>query len=173
MKYKFNLGIIGKQCGYIQSHESCETIFKFLGRKWYNKCQKSISDLNLPWDSVWDGSNKSVNSLLLACPEKHEKFSTPVKRHKKVFIIAAGWDSNYHHFLLDSLSRLIRHIDFLKANPDIKIHIRAIEQSFKKQDYIKAGRELRERLFAMVSDCLSLYFFCENSHKIMILRPRF
>ena len=97
-----------------------------------------------------------MNSLLLACPEKNEKFSTPVKRHKRVFIITAGWDSNYHHFLLDSLSRLIRHIDFLRANPDIKIHIRAIEQSFKKQDYVKAGRELRERLFAIVSSSLQL-----------------
>lgn len=149
-----NVGIIGKECGYIQAHESCETIFKFLGRKWHNSCRNGISKLKLSWSSVWDNTNKSINALLSACPEKHEKFSSPIKRHKKVFIITAGWDSNYHHFMLDSLSRLIRHIDFLKANPDIKIHIRAIEQSFKKQDYVKAGRELRERLFNMVNSII-------------------
>ena len=99
---------------------------------------------------MWDGSNSSVTSLLSACPEPHEKFSTPVKRHKRVFVISAGWDSNYHHFLLDSLTRLVRHIDFLRANPDVMIHIRAVEQSFKKQNYVIAGRELRARLFAMV-----------------------
>ena len=143
-------GVIAKKCGYIQAHESCETVFKFLGRNWYKSCQKGILDQKILWDNVWDGSNNSVTALLSACPEKHEKFSTPIKHHKRVFIITAGWDSNYHHFMLDSLTRLTRHITFLKNNQDIMIHIRAIEQSFKKPDYIIAGRELRERLFAMV-----------------------
>lgn len=143
-------GIIAKQCGYLQAHQSCETIFKFLGRNWFKECKSGVLLSHKKWKDVWDGSQESVNALLQACPEKHEKYATPIKRHKKVFIISAGWDSNYHHFLVDSLTRLIRHIDFLKANPDVMIHIRAIEQGFKKKDIADAGRHLRERLFSMV-----------------------
>mmetsp|Transcript_23289 Transcript_23289/g.22446 ORF Transcript_23289/g.22446 Transcript_23289/m.22446 type:complete len:578 (+) Transcript_23289:171-1904(+) len=143
-------GIIAKQCGYIQAHQACETIFKFLGRKWFKTCQNGVLSSKIKWKDAWDGSPESVDALLKACPEKHEKYATPIKRHKKVFVISAGWDSNYHHFLVDSLTRLIRHLDFLIANPDIMIHIRAIEQGFKKKELVDAGRQLRERLFTML-----------------------
>jgi hypothetical protein len=104
----------------------------------------------IKWEDAFDGSQESVEALLKACPEKHEKYATPIKRHKKVFVISAGWDSNYHHFLVDSLTRLIRHLEFLRANPDVMIHVRAIEQGFKKKDLADAGRQIRERLFSMV-----------------------
>jgi hypothetical protein len=144
-------GIIALQCGYVQAHQSCETLFKFLGKKWFDTCKNGIAGTkNISWKTVWNGSNESVNALLAACPEKHEKSATRLKRHKRVFVISAGWDSNYHHFMLDSLTRLVRHLAFLKANPDIMIHIRASEQGYKKQINIINGRELRARMFKMV-----------------------
>jgi len=44
--------------------------------------------------------------------------------HDQVLVINGFFDSNYHHFLIDSLTRLSRHVDFLLANPQVKIHIR-------------------------------------------------
>lgn len=150
------------KCGYVQAHQACETIFKFLGKKWYGSCKNGIAGTkNVSWKTVWNGSNESVNALLAACPEKHEKSATTLKRHKRVFVISAGWDSNYHHFMLDSLTRLVRHLAFLKANPDIMIHIRASEQGYKKQTNIINGRALRARMFGMVRTCCTiLSLFC-------------
>ena len=32
-------GTVMLDCGYVQLHEGCETIFKFIGRKWQDKCK--------------------------------------------------------------------------------------------------------------------------------------
>ena len=55
-----------------------------------------------------------ITSILILSP------SSPISYHPPVFVLlslSAGWDANYHHFLLDSLTRLVRHLDFLRANP--------------------------------------------------------
>ena len=46
--------------------------------------------------------------------------------YDQVLVINGYFDSNYHHFLIDSLTRISRHVDFLLANPQVKIHIRYI-----------------------------------------------
>ena len=175
-------GIIAKRCGYIQSHESCETIFRFLGRRWYADCQQGIRDYQRnatthrrrakTWETVWDDSSESVRLLHHACrdrsadgkPKKVIKYQgdpadltpslatadVPNAHYSRVFVISAGWDANYHHFMLDSVTRLIRYLDFLLANPDVKIHIRATENRFRKVKLIQAGREMRARLFAIL-----------------------
>ncbi len=70
---------------------------------------------------------------------------------KRVFIVQNQWDYNYHHFLAESLSRLIRNVKFLRANPDIYIHIRAMEN----YDTVP----LREEKFKQVS-CVCSNFQC-------------
>lgn len=97
-------GIIAKNCGFIQSLEACETLSKHIGKRWYTNCQNGILKSNISWVDAFNGSKNSVEKLLKACP-KDEKYATPIKRHKKVFIITAEWDSNYHHFMVDSLTR--------------------------------------------------------------------
>jgi hypothetical protein len=144
-------GIIGLPCGYFQAIEACETIFKFLGRKWWNKCtnllQKSGSSWDLLWNSRDDGSiSNFVSFNASACSDK---LVIP-KRYKRVFTIAALWDHNYHHFLIDSLSRLIRNLPFLFANPDIMIHIREYEQFSTEARYILGGKRLRNNIFNLI-----------------------
>jgi hypothetical protein len=148
-------GIIAKECGYYQSHEGCETIYRFMGRKWFQSCRDGVISRygrsawsNTGSSSVWSGSNESVYRLLGACKHEVEPLSTPIKKQNRVFVITSQWDTNYHHFLVDSLTKLIRHLDFLKANPDIKIHIRQSDQYIKRKKHIaEAGRKLRKTLF--------------------------
>ena len=66
---------------------------------------------------------------------------------EKVFVLTALWDHNYHHFLLDSVVKLIRYLPFLLKYPDIKIHIRRFEQFCKKEKYISGGIEIRRRIW--------------------------
>jgi hypothetical protein len=42
-------------------------------------------------------------------------------------VIDGFWDYNFAHFITDSLARLIRYLDFLLRNQDIRIHVRAHE----------------------------------------------
>lgn len=131
-------GIIAHPCGYLQGHEACETLFRFLGKRWRKTCLKS-SDIY---------------------PSCHPTESKQVQEIDTVFIITAQWDHNFHHYLLDSLLRLVRYIDFLKQNPSIKIQIRGYEKfadsekifrrkeerALKKDSFIKTARELRKRI---------------------------
>jgi len=66
-----------------------------------------------------------------------------VRRVKRVFVISSQWDNNFHHFVVDCLSRVTRHLNWLKENPDVYIHIRAFERLAKKDRYISGGRLLR------------------------------
>lgn len=43
-------------------------------------------------------------------------------------VITALWDFNYHHFMADSLARLIKYISFLRLNTDVMLHIRGFEE---------------------------------------------
>lgn len=50
------------------------------------------------------------------------------KIYNRVMVITALWDFNYHHFMADSLARLIKYISFLRLNADIMLHIRGFEE---------------------------------------------
>ena len=65
--------------------------------------------------------------------------------YSDVFAITAGWDNNYHHFIVASLSRLARHYAWLQAHPEVKIHIRGFEALAKKERFIQGGRDMRAR----------------------------
>lgn len=138
-------GLVGLDCGYIQHHDSCETHYKFIGRKWYADCQKSLADSHLRWSSLFSDPAK-YGMKCLSPPINATSYSVV----DRVFMITAGWDNNYHHFLVDSLTRLIRHFDWLQANPDIKIHIRGFEVNAKKERYVQWGRDLRLRVTALL-----------------------
>ena len=50
------------------------------------------------------------------------------KIYNRVMVITALWDFNYHHFMADSLARLIKYLSFLRLNTDIMLHIRGFEE---------------------------------------------
>jgi hypothetical protein len=156
-------GILGLSCGYVQLHEGCETIYKFIGRRWHQKCHSNITSNSKGWDAYFDRRSESEwtsaeISSLSSCLAPKEKVDRP-KRVERAFLITAAWDGNYHHFISDGLSRLIRYYDFLQANPDIKIHIRFSEQHARKAHYKEASRITRERLLTYLNISLSRIVF--------------
>jgi hypothetical protein len=96
-----------------------------------------------------DVRDSVLHKFALGCSERDpitKNITLPV-RHNRVFIATALWDHNYHHFLVDSVARIVRHLKFLHDNPDIKIHIRRFESKAKKQHIIKSGIEMRQRIW--------------------------
>ena len=145
-------GLIGLKCGWFQPLEPCETIFKFIGRRWWNNCHRSIKEAGLRWNSMWPGSGSSGSTFNASLCIKTDNNKPPllVPHYKNVFVITANWDHNYHHFLIDSLSRLVHSVDFLLQNPDIKIHIRLAEQYAKKPRIVQGGKQMRKRVLELL-----------------------
>lgn len=141
-----DMGIVGKSCGYFQAIEACETVFKFIGRKWWNSCTQALNSHNKSWLHLHSPATaQSLNATI--CTERKGQIPS---YHRRVFVVTATWDNNYHHFIIDTLSRLIRHIEFLKNNQDVMIHIRRFEQYAKKPRYVEGGRKLRQRLIELL-----------------------
>jgi len=46
----------------------------------------------------------------------------PLERHKRVFVLTQYDDTQIGQFMQEALPKLVFHMDFLLANPDIKIH---------------------------------------------------
>jgi len=150
---------LGTSCGYVQMHEGCETIFKFIGRKWFDQCEAHMRAELVSWNSLFvtnllrTKDLDVVQKFAKGCIDKDPvtKNHTLPQRHERVFVITSLWDSNYHHFLTDSITRLVRHLAFIKNNPDVKIHIRAMETGAKKPHIIKSGLEMRRRIWEVLN----------------------
>lgn len=163
-------GIVGSHCGYFQIIDGCETRYKFIGKRWWHNCRDELKLHGLTWDTTRSDALFTIKSPLFTakngtlCKDSnpdgikaeynYQKIGSstytplPWTYHPKVFLISALWDSNYHHFLIDSFLRLIRCIDFLKSNPDIKVHIRESGDVYrKKPSYSVLGAAMREKIF--------------------------
>lgn len=116
-------GVAALSCGYYQGHQACETLFRFIGKKWFKSC---ATDTKHP-ECTPSESSPSV-----------------IQDADEVFVITAQWDHNYHHYLIDSFMRMIRYIDFIRKNPRIKIHIRGYEKFAADGDKIFRRKEERE-----------------------------
>lgn len=147
-------GVIASQCGYFQLLEGCETTFKFIGRKWHQKCAKQLTTRKLLWDDV-----TSLRSPLLqpAANTNNSKLD-PLCRDAgmetwqyvpKVLVVSSIWDHNYHHFLIDVLPRLIRYLPYLQANPDVKVHLRRSERGNKLAVAARAIA-MKQRILSML-----------------------
>jgi hypothetical protein len=114
----YNTGAIELECGYFQLVEGAETRFQNLKGKYLPLMKRD----NMTWNQMY--RNLDTYSNINQTKTYNISEERVAMRYKKVFIITAGFDNNYYHFITESLARLIRHIDFLLKNPDIKIHIR-------------------------------------------------
>ena len=192
------MGIVATKCGWVQPVEACETMYRFIGRRWHKSCLANITAFKTNWDAIFEGTVISpaadrVHRLnRVAAPQRAANATTVldwnertlvssqlshlcfpaevtqpgrkqrlagveanythklVHRVPRVFSIASQWDNNYHHFIVDGLSRLARHLDWLLQNPDVFIHIRAFERIAKKDRYITGGRILRRGFWELL-----------------------
>ncbi len=145
-------GIVGLDCGYIQLHDGCETKFRFMGRKWNEKCRNNIAKHRISWKTLMQHQEKFMELCGIGNePQQGKQSEVEVpKTYSRVFVITSTWDHNYHHFIVDSLVRLARNYQFLLENPDIYIHIRRYEQYAKHENFINAAIALRKGLLELL-----------------------
>lgn len=132
------------RCSHLHDSRSLLT-----GRKWWNKCKLHFKSGNKAWPVYWRQDESQVvhfNHSSCLGSSKHP----PLRQYKRVLVIAAMWDNNYHHFIIDSLSRLVRHLDFLRKNPDVVVHIRGHESTARKPAKRASGPALRARLLQLL-----------------------
>ena len=63
----------------------------------------------------------SVDSTI-ECRKNDIETNCPVRKYKKVFIGSQYDDTQIGQFILEDLPKIVFHLDYLLANPDIKIH---------------------------------------------------
>jgi len=139
-------GIVGLECGYIQLHDGCETKFRFMGRKWNEKCRNNLAKNLISWASLYHDKNKFME----LCGTSNDPQQEIPATYDRVFVITSTWDHNFHHFIVDSLVRLARNYKFLMDNPDVYIHIRRYEQYAKHENFINAAKALRRGLLDLI-----------------------
>lgn len=161
-------GAVGFACGHFQAQEACETRWEQTDA-WWTKCNTELSSAGLSWKSLWSATNSSEKAMAVieACTIDQElgrrglNITTLFRPHKfrRVFVITALWDFNYHHFIADSLARLVRNLRFLLSEPDVYIHVRAFEeydiQPVRGEQWKREFREMRDRLFTLLGIDLS------------------
>jgi len=161
-----SLGVLALQCGYWQGHDSCLTNIRSSGRNWRRSCNKLVPEDQ--WSSLAnrrnflivktkhkkvnlsDPENRSIYQCLFESRELHVNASlrlTDPIRTKKLFLMTAAWDRNWHHLLFEGLLRLFQHAVFLKKNPDVLVHMEA-EDVIISDPHSKCGkcRVMRENV---------------------------
>ena len=76
------------------------------------------------------GSNRymvSLNNIKYRLMDETVGFSDNVEGYlyfdvKEVFVISVKWGENFGHSILECLTKLSMYVDFLRNNPDVKIH---------------------------------------------------
>jgi hypothetical protein len=158
--YVHPTGAVGLECGYFKGLEGCETRWD-QATEWWKRCTGHLRQHRLQWRDLWDKRQDSFEAMKIykACQDDSElmrfhKISPVPAAHDKVFVATALWDFNYHHFLADSLARIVTSIRFLRSHPDVKIHVRSLEtydvDPVHKESYRRKVRRMRNGIFALL-----------------------
>ena len=167
-----NCGEKGIGIGYYQPVASCETFYRFIGKRFISTCHRNLTRHGVSFRELIDDTERHGATcfpqevLDPGWPNKRKKKDKAGKilpprpritrgvrliKYNKVFMATAGWDHNYHHFIIDSLTRIVRHLDWLKANPDVKIHLRCYESTIlRNEKMISGGRLLRSKFWELL-----------------------
>lgn len=172
-----DVGITASNCGYLQMVDGCETKFKFIGRKWWMSCKVAIRDAKLRWEDLFNprlspllasnhqlSTNNTTSNDSLAAPSilelcRDKSYWNDITRtvyphwryYEEVIVVTALWDSNYHHFLVDTLLRLIPILDYVQAHPTIPIHIRRTETELSYETFKLSAVRIRQSIGTILS----------------------
>ena len=112
----FLLGFLSLQCGPVGLFAGCEAVGR--GVPYAASAVDSLQ--------YCDG-NYALNKSNLSPPRNES--SCPFPKYDRVFVMAQYDDTQIGQFMQEALPRLVYHLDFLLANPDIKIQF-----GFTKKD---------------------------------------
>jgi hypothetical protein len=151
-------GAVLLKCGFLQGAEGCENRFTDSVRNWATQCAKHVESTGKSfWSAIQD------KAMMTHCINR----KIMPKRHKRVFVIDASHDFNFHHVIADSIARLIHHLPFLRANPDIKIHIRAWEDLVISENHSHSEFRLQDAINAVLSRNTLFEMLGLNSSRIV------
>ena len=126
-------GHVFLRCGFFLGADGCETRRLNPAARWWAETAKRLKyDFFKPPEQYLSHEASShcdygnPKGVMVASNQSHSHLLC-LRYYEKVFVIAALWDHNYHHFLIDSLARIARALPFLLDHPDIMIYIRAYE----------------------------------------------
>jgi hypothetical protein len=177
-------GAVGASCGYYMGEECCENRWDY-ANEWYTRCQTEIKRQNQTWPVLWDTSlpPKQRTELIEQCTDHRDlglPYNGKVESHlpvmvPKVFVMPSLWDYNYHHFIADSLARLVHSLRFLRRSPDVFIHVREFEKydhmHYHDKQYAEASRVMRCRLLELLGlNCSRLVTGMVLAEDVMIPR---
>eukprot|EP00596_Hydrurales_sp_CCMP1899_P000720 CAMPEP_0119036636 /NCGR_PEP_ID=MMETSP1177-20130426/4473_1 /TAXON_ID=2985 /ORGANISM="Ochromonas sp, Strain CCMP1899" /LENGTH=540 /DNA_ID=CAMNT_0006996791 /DNA_START=146 /DNA_END=1768 /DNA_ORIENTATION=- len=104
-------GDVSTKCGLVRTQANCQAIQETFDAKLFqSKCPLSLQD-------KVKGTDMN-GTCLPGAP-----FTSYYEKHKKLFIAAEHDDTHVYHLHLEIMPRIIYHLDFLLANPNIKILI--------------------------------------------------
>eukprot|EP01036_Dinobryon_divergens_P024614 gene24614-33082_t len=162
-------GHVFLRCGYFLGADGCETRRLNPAARWWAETAKRLKyDFFKPPEQYLRyeltshcnyGNPKGVAMTPVSSNQSHQC----LRYYEKVFVIAALWDHNYHHFLIDSLARIARALPFLLDHPDIMIYIRAYEHisvhhystvnasdPIQREAFISTAEAMRQRVFSLL-----------------------
>lgn len=143
----YSAGAVGAGCGRYVGVDGCVS-------RWdpaatcHKKCLAYINRRDKSWLDMWGTSSDVLTQC--SCAQKD------VTKHAMVFVTTAGWDSTYHHLLVDSLARIAPFLPFLRAYRGVKIHmfdaVRAQEHEEQPMSAsaVAAALSMRNRLLALL-----------------------
>jgi hypothetical protein len=106
-------GHISSECGIIHTLSNCLGGRHTRDAKMFNqKCPTSLQN-----SSSFEYRPKN-STCFVGTP-----YASSYENHEKVFVVAEHDDTHVYHIHLEIMPRIIYHLDFLIANPDIKILI--------------------------------------------------
>lgn len=146
-------------CGYYQGEEGWETRWNY-PKEWTTECTKHMKATNTTFDNMLIKiTDPTQVDTLKACGFDR----TAAAHYKKVLIISASLDSNFHHLTADSLSRIPRYLPLLRSDPEIMVHVRTWE-TFEKPQHRKTEKE---QLIAKKSREMMLELLGINSTRLV------
>jgi hypothetical protein len=108
-------GFLALPCGPLGLFSSCEAV------------KYGIPSSSALLNSVQQCRNSETSA------SAHGEDNCPYPSYDKVFVMTQYDDTQIGQFIQEALPRLVYHLDFIKANPDIVIHY-----GFTKQDFLPA-----------------------------------
>ena len=120
-------GDISMSCGYLHTTANCmATGYRWQAQQFHKKCFKSRA-ANYNARPNWESG-----STAYTC-EEGAPWDTDVVYHRRVFVVSEVDDTYVYHIHVEIMPRITYHLEFLLANPDIKILFGC---DSKRKDYI-------------------------------------
>ena len=117
-------GYISSKCGLVHTTANCKAIAHELAAdSFHAKCPASLVTKNAFEQAYAKTKHNGIPTLKNGTCMHGAPFTQEFEYHDKVFVVAEVDDSYVYHLHLEIIPRLVYHLEFLQAHPEMKILI--------------------------------------------------